>query len=130
MGKYFVHSVNSNCPLPKIAYPVNYLAQRKMGTTIIKDQQFKPKFLQKLIKTEGETPPRQTQNRQYLCPEICQYPCLLDNIKTPKNSCSWKSTLCIKKIKNCPPSKSFLFNSLHDWGNIPDLQVPVAYMWQ
>ena len=44
---YFAHPVNLSCPLPKIAHPVNYLnAHRKMGTTIIKNQQFKPNFWQ------------------------------------------------------------------------------------
>ena len=33
------HPVNSTCPFPKIAHPVNYLAHRKMGTTIIKNKQ-------------------------------------------------------------------------------------------
>ena len=35
-GWAFAHPVNSTCPLPKIAHPVNYPAHSKMGTMIIK----------------------------------------------------------------------------------------------
>ena len=37
---------------PNIAHPVNDLAHRKMGTTIIKNQEFKPKFWQHLLKSK------------------------------------------------------------------------------
>ena len=57
---------NSSCQLPKIAYPVNYLAHWKMGTTMINNQQFKPKFWQNWIKAK-EKPQRHSQNRQKLC---------------------------------------------------------------
>ena len=35
----FAHLVNSTCPLPKIAHPVNDLSHQKMVTTIIKNRQ-------------------------------------------------------------------------------------------
>ena len=46
IGWAFAHPVNSTCPLPKIAHPVNYLAHRKISTTIIRNKEFRPKFLQ------------------------------------------------------------------------------------
>ena len=39
----FANPVNSTCQLPKIAHPVNYLAHRKMGSTITKNRQFRHK---------------------------------------------------------------------------------------
>ena len=41
----FVHLVNSTYPLPKIAHQVSYLAHRIIGTMIITNRQFRPKFV-------------------------------------------------------------------------------------
>ena len=68
-GWAFAHPVNSTCPLPKIAHPVNYLAHRKMGTTFIRNRQFRPKFLQNWLTPKGKphsSTPRIGVNRQYL----------------------------------------------------------------
>ena len=63
---YFVYPVNSTCPLPKIAHPVNYLAQRKIGTTIIKNKKFRPTFFCEIDQPQTENPNRAPQNRQYV----------------------------------------------------------------
>ena len=64
-GWAFADPVNSTCPLPKIAHPVNYLAHRQMGTTIIKNRVFA-----KLTNPKGEphssTPWIGNALRQYL----------------------------------------------------------------
>ena len=41
--------------MPKIAHQVNYLAHRKMGTMIIKNRQFRSKFLQKWLTPKGKS---------------------------------------------------------------------------
>ena len=63
---YFTHPVNSTCPLPKIAHPVNYLAHRKMGTTIIKNSQFRQKFSCKIDQLQRGNHSQTTPGWQYL----------------------------------------------------------------
>ena len=69
-----------------------------MGITIIKNRQFRRKFLQNWLTPKGKTHsnnPRLAISQSY--PETCQYLSLLDNINTPLNSCSWNPTLCISR---------------------------------
>ena len=47
----FAIQVNYNFSLPKIIHPVNDVTHRKMGITIIKYLQFRPKFLPPQIRS-------------------------------------------------------------------------------
>ena len=86
---------NSTCPLPKIAHPVNDLAHRKIGTTIIKNRQFRPKSLQNWLTPKGKhhssTPEKALIGNTFIvCPEICSV-----SVVGQYQSSSWNPTLCI-----------------------------------
>ena len=61
------HAVNSTWTLPKIAHPVNCLAQKKIGPTIICiNKQFRRKFLHIWLNPKGESPLEHNKNRKSL----------------------------------------------------------------